>query len=645
MSVVASKEPIFTQPDWAALGRDGPLTRATVRRSLLVYAAVCLLGLLPSLFGASPAWQAFGLGLWLPGAGFIAVGGWWSLLFPVTLLLFAGALIAWFGAGMVIAPVIVCGAVAAALVAVALIGDSTWGGAAYVVPLLTAAVVTYQWRRIAAHVARDRLRLDARRQFLPRAIDMAKARAVAVPYPAERELNEAQLGMARYALDRALQPIGDLNGYDHRDQFQTAALRYQINHLGFALALLQCHYTPSFQGYLGQAQRNLIEQYLQRRIWNYWIYETAWGHLNLTNFDPASRDNIMLTGWLGLHANLYMIASGDRRYGDLGSLTFRLNERTAYAHDAHSLARSVAENFERAKFCLYPCEPNWIYPICNHYGMTSLVAHDTLFGTKYAETHLEHWLHRLDNEFTDAKGSIIGLRSELTGWVPPFPSGELGYANFTHAFAPDRAWRLWSIARTELEPLVRRIDGEDVLVFPGAGFDFGNYGRGHVSGYAGTLACAREFGDADFAAAAARGLDRAGGLDVSAEGRRYTKGSNLANASALQGLLLQRDDYRRLVTQGPAASTRNGPILTDASYPDVLVARAFSHSEDLELTLYPGKSPGRQTIKVERLQRHRRYAVTGSNTGTETVVADGEGAASLVVNLHERTPVRLTPAD
>jgi hypothetical protein len=160
---------------------------------------------------------------------------------------------------------------------------------------LTAAVVTYQWRRIAAHVARDRLRLDARRQFLPRAIDVAMARAVAAPDPAQRELSEAQLGMARYALDRALQPIGDLNGYDHRDQFQTAALRYQINHLGFSLALLQCHYAPSFQGYLGQAQRNLIEQYLQRKIWNYWIYETAWGHLNLTNFDPANRDNIMLT--------------------------------------------------------------------------------------------------------------------------------------------------------------------------------------------------------------------------------------------------------------------------------------------------------------------------------------------------------------
>lgn len=639
MSSVVSREAMLTQPDWEALGREGPLTRATVRRSLIVYAAFCVTGLLPVFFGGSPGAQAFGLGLWLPGAGFIAAGGWWVLLFPVTLVLFAGSLIAWFGAGMVIAPVIVWGG--AALLAAAATGDSIWAASPYVVPVLTAAAITFQWRRIASHVRADRVRLEARKQFLPRALDMATARAVAAPDVAQRELTQAQLGMARYALDRALQPIGDLNGYDHRDQFQTAALRYQINHLGFALAMLQCHYTPSFQGYLGKAQRNLIEQYLQRRIWNYWIYETSWGHLNVTNFDPANRDNIMLTGWLGLHVNLYMLASGDRRYAEPGSLTFRLNDRTAYPHDTHTLARSVEENFRRAKFCLYPCEPNWIYPICNHYGMTSLVAHDTLFGTRHVEEHLDHWLHRLDNEFTDAKGSIIGLRSELTGWVPPFPSGELSYANFTNTFAPDRAWRLWSIARTELEGLVRKIDGQDVLEFPGEGFDFGNYKRGHVASYGSALSCAREFGDEEFAAAIQRGLDRHGGLNVSAEGRRYTNGSNLANAVVLQGMLLNRDDYGQLVTQGPAESTRRGPMLTDASYPDVLVARAFSRGDDLDLALYPGKSPGRQSLKIERLQINRRYAVTGA--ATDTVVADSNGIASIDVDLNGRTPVSIKP--
>src|SRR5207249_3138971 len=52
-------------------------------------------------------WQAAGLGLLFPGAGFISVGGWALLLIPTTLALFALAAFAWFGSGMVMAPVIV----------------------------------------------------------------------------------------------------------------------------------------------------------------------------------------------------------------------------------------------------------------------------------------------------------------------------------------------------------------------------------------------------------------------------------------------------------------------------------------------------------------------------------------------------------
>jgi hypothetical protein len=106
--------------------------------------------------------------------------------------------------------------------------------------------------------------------------------------------------------------------------------------------------------------------------------------------------------------------------------------------------------------------------------------------------------------------------------------------------------------------------------------------------------------------------------------------------------LLQRDDYGQLVTQGPAESTRRGPVLTDASYPEVLVARAFSRGEDLELTLYPGKSDGQQSLKVERLQPNRRYMVSGA--ACDTLVADSSGSASLTVRLSGRSPVRITPA-
>src|SRR5258708_12501776 len=86
----------------------GPVTSARHRRIAMIYAAMCLLGLLPTIFGMSPALQAAGLGMWIPGGGFLAVGGWAILLFPLTLALFALAVFPWFRAGIVIAPVIIC---------------------------------------------------------------------------------------------------------------------------------------------------------------------------------------------------------------------------------------------------------------------------------------------------------------------------------------------------------------------------------------------------------------------------------------------------------------------------------------------------------------------------------------------------------
>src|SRR6266851_9426644 len=111
--------------------------------------------------------------------------------------------------------------------------------------------------------------------------------------------------------------------------------------------------TPSFYGYLSQAQRNLIELYLDRRIWGYWLWESAWGHLNLTDPDPAAKDNIMLTGWFGIQLCMYMSNTGDRRYAEPGSLPFRRNLRRVYHHDAHTIAQSVMKNFLDSEFCLY----------------------------------------------------------------------------------------------------------------------------------------------------------------------------------------------------------------------------------------------------------------------------------------------------
>ena len=620
----------------------GPVTAARQRRTAMIYAAVWALGLLPLLTGASAGWQAAGLGLWMPGAGFVAVGGWAALLFPLTLALFVVSLIAWFWAGLVLAPVTVWGGTALIAGAMATNGATAID---YGVVLAAMAGVTYFFRNRneTARVAGLAKRMT-RAAFLPASLAEVNVKAAARPDETTREIAEDDLKSLRYLLDRALQPVNEFNGFDIIDQFQPAALRYQINHMGFALGIAQGAYMPNFQGYMGQAQRNLIEKYLLRKVWGYWVYESCWGHLNFTNFDPAAKDNIMLTGWFGMHVGQYMLNSGDRRYGEKGSLTFRLNDKTSYVHDLHTIIGSVVSNYDRynEQFCLYPCEPNWIYPICNHYGMTSLATHDRLYGTTHVAKFLPGWLDKLDTEFTNEAGSIIGLRSQHLGFEVPFPVGEAGYANFADCFAPERARRLWAIARKEIEPAITvDADGKKRISLPGKGIDAGNYSAGHTASYGSILMGAREFGDEEIAQAALRSLELDCNMTEAGGTRRYLKGSNLANISAATGRLMRVGDFRRSFVEGPSEATLKGPMLTDASYPQVLVARAYSHGDDLELALYAGIADGAQEIALGQLKAGATYAVTGAPT--PSITADDKGTARLTVLLSGRTAISIRP--
>ncbi|HYL57411.1 MAG TPA: hypothetical protein VEU51_00970 [Candidatus Acidoferrales bacterium] len=618
----------------------GPVTSARHRRNASIYAAMCVLGLVPTILGISPELQAAGLGLLIPGGGFLAVGGWASLIFPLTMALFALAVFAWFAAGMVIAPIIVW--LGSALLAGKMVGDQIWFLSPYLIVAAVAGIAIYAYRRQHGRKTAELAKLEARK----RSIGVAIAEAIEVAAPvlsmAERELTPDDLAASRYALDRALQPVGQLNGYDRVDQFQTSALRYQINHLGYALGMLQCMYTPSFHGYLSQAQRNLIELYLDKRIWGYWLWESAWGHLNLTDPDPAAKDNIMLTGWFGIQLCMYMSNTGDRRYAEPGSLPFRRNKHRVFNHDAHTIAQSVMKNFLDSEFCLYPCEPNWVYPICNHYGMTSLKIYDRVFGTKCVPSVLDRWLKSLDTEFTDYSGSVIGLRSSITGIRFPFPAGDAGFAGFENCFAPDRAQRMWATARQDLKYIIKPdATGANRISLPGRGFDFGNYRSGYTGAYAMLMDTAREFGDYEIADAALRALDQDCGRADDGGVLRYSKGSNLSNAMAMRARIHRRDDFRRTIAEGPPEASLRGPLLTDAKYPDVLVARAFSNGEDLDLVLYPGSQNDRQEIRVERLRPGANYAMR--NGSEHAFTADNNGAASLSVELHGRTPIHIVP--
>lgn len=637
-SIDSVAAPTLSRPET----RNGPVTQARLRRTTLLYAAMCLLGSLPVLAGAAAGWQAAGLGLWMPGAGFIGVGGAAALLFPLTLALFGLSLVAWFWAGAVVAPVLVW--VGSAALAGTMAGSAIWPGAPFLVPALTLATLLFFRARATRRSAANREKYATRAGFLPQALEAVERRAAPAPAPGERELDPDDLAALRYALDRALQPLDAWNGFDILDQFQPAALRYQLNHLGYALSLARCHYAPSFTGYLDQAQRNLIEKFLQKRVWNYWVYESCWGHLNFRDFDPIARDNIMLTGWFGLQVGQYMVSSGDRRYAEPGSLSFRLSPRTVYTHDFHSVAQSIVDGFYKSDFCLFPCEPNWIYPICNHYGMAAVATHDRLFGTTHVSEQLPRFLEMLGNEFTDESGSLIGLRSKHTGLAVPFPATEVGYTWFANCFAPGRARNLWATSRHELEPcLVEDVEGRRRLSLPGSPLDFGNYRSSPAYAYATYLTAAREFGDEEVAEAALRSLETDCELASDGGVQRYARASNLSNAQALQGRLMRQGDFRAVAVEGPPASAHSGSILAEARYPDVLVAKAFGGGDGLELVLYPGAAPGRHAIRIEQLRANGSYALEGAETASFR--ADASGCAALEVELRGRTALRVVARD
>lgn len=619
----------------------GPVTAARQRRTALAYAAMFLLGLYPLVAGLSPALVSAGIGLWLPGAGFLAVGGWAALLFPLTLFVFLFSLVAWFWAGMVVAPVIVW--LGSAALAASITEGYTWDGAPWLAVASVGGIALAFQRRNSRLRAEGRAKAIARTAFLPASLAEVRAQTAETPDPATREMGPEELAALRYLLDRALQPIEEWGGFDVIDQFQPAALRYQLNHMGFALGVAQGAYLPSFHGYLGRAQRNLIDKYLLKKVWGYWVYESCWGKLNFTNWDPADRDNIMLTGWFGMHVGQYMLNSGDTRYLDPGSLTFRLNAKTAYVHDFRTIVGSVKSNYDTAEFGLFACEPNWIYPICNHYGMGALKVEDAVCGTDNVARYLPGWFEKTEQKFTDESGSIIGLRSQHTGLPIPLPVGEAGYAPFQNCFAPESAKELWAIARKEIAPAIHAgPDGKPRIMLPGAGLDTGNYKPGHATAYAAIMMGAREFGDVEIVEAAKNSLDADCGREVKGGVLRYTKGSNDANVYAALAQLMRTGDFRRSFAEGPPKSCLSGPILEDATYPEVLVARAYSDGMGLELVLHPGRGAGVQKIGIARLKPGARYRVTGATEGE--ITASSSGTVTLTIDLDGRTEVTLVAA-
>jgi hypothetical protein len=588
----------------------------------------------------APAWvQSTAAGALLPGGGLFATGH--AALGGLTLALFAVAIFLWWAVGTVLLPPI---AWLGSAVAAGLLADTPPSGA----HLATTAAVLPSITLLAYAVHRFRHR---RQQRTGRAINQALA-GVTFPVTGDDvasraaliELTREDLEFQRYAFDLALQPLDRFDGFAHHDQFREAALRYQLFFLGYTLSMAQYTSTPAFSGYLAEAQQRAIEKVLDRRVWGYWALENAWGNLSLRRDPIDTTGNVMLTGYLGTQIGLYETLN-DRRYSAPGSLSFQWSGDERYAHSYGSVAESIVRNIEGNDFALFSCEPNWIYSICNTYGLNTLLTHDRLHGTDLMGRGGDRMRRAFQTEFLRPDGKVIGMRSKHLGLTWNFWTGvavQLTTALWLHPAMPDFAQRTWWLLRPQLE--IR--DG--LLKLPralSAKVDPGNYSFGSDL-YAMSIAelTAREMGDEEIARAARRTVEATAPVLREHGAAKFDGMSPITSMYSLMARSMRAGSLRDLVAFGAPEAWTTGPRLSQVAYPEVLVARAETDGRDLRLVLHPGADAVRTRIEVDRLTPHGRYRAEGVVDGDAVFTADVSGRAGIRVDLGGRTEVAVRPA-
>jgi hypothetical protein len=604
---------------------SGSTSRRRQVRTVGLYGLTVLAATLTMALSSQPSVHAVALGMIAPGSGFLV----WSMPAPLhgmlpALLAAAGALVVmlalvkWFATGNVIAP---AAAWILSALAAGMTGPVTDAAPIPTIPWIVPAVdssVVAGWfvfflltQRIQPSAAPCRLTTAS----MPTAHDVERA-----------ELTPETLQLMRLVLDRALQPVDRFAGFEWTDQFQTSAVRYQINFMSYALSLAQRTHLSAFQGYLHDAQRNLAAKQQDHRIWRYWRQENLWGHLSACA-DPIPRDNIMFSGFVATQLALFQNATGLRNYNDEASLVFEHPSGRRFVYSLPTIVDLLTESYRRAPFCLLACEPHWIYPLCNSITAAGLRAH----SPQQWEIIRERLREKLEDEFTTPVGRFLPFRSSLTGFAPPPLGGAVMEAMpiyFLSALFPDLARRHWDGLRPALAPDRLRRSCWPV--------DVGNYRFTRASSYAGVAIAAVEMGEKEITDRVLEAFDSEC-PSLLHEGVRHRPGVSLwSHAVELMARCGAGGTLRDLV-ENPTPPELPGPYLAHAPYPKVLVAHAVRERSTLRLVLYPGSQSCVADLRLGGLPRGRTFALRG--VPQEEGRADDHGNAVLSVALEGRTEI------
>ncbi|UKK84077.1 hypothetical protein L7H23_16135 [Sphingopyxis sp. BSN-002] len=556
------------------------------------------------------------LGLVFPGLGFTTWAsadqlwpalGWAGL----SLSAFGLSLLIWFGTGNILAPPALLGLSAllashperAGLDPLPLSAD--W-------PLVAGPAL---WAVAGAVWLRPRRRRPRRVHAAPAGWDMAPTPGTA------GELSVEDLRRQRLLFDRALQPAGDFRGFEWRDQFQTAAIRYQVNFLSYALAAAQARYAPAAGACFEAAQGKLLHKIGDHRLWRYWQLENAWGRLRL-DADPVPDENIMYSGFTALQMSLSGLPD---------DLVLHRQGREWRRYSLDRIAGRLADQYRMSPYGLLACEPNWIYPLCNLITAAGIKAAGARNGTDRWTGMADDFREALLREATRADGRFIAFRSALTGIAPPAPGGIVMQSFpclFLNALDPDLAQEQWHAVRAELG----RRDWRK-LFWP---IDVGNYGFSRAAGYAATAAAAAEMGDAGVMHECLARLDTECPLRSDRGVIHRDRASLWAHCLEMIARSIGRDRLRTMVG---AAREQDGPRLVRTNYPDVLIARAVAGARSLDLVLYPGSDVTVSTIAIGGLLPGRHY-LTGL-AQPKFLRADPSGVATIEIELRGRTQLSI----
>jgi Linalool dehydratase/isomerase len=622
---------------------SGEASKPLKSRALKVYAVMFAIGLLPQLFMMDAVWRTAGLGLMFPGGGFLTLGGWGLVMFAINLVLMLAACAVWQLMANAVAPLFIW--VGSLLLAMA-IAPADVGAFPVLLVIGAVAGFTLLVRYLSDKTLREeQARLHTRNQYLPQAIADLRENAVPAPVAGTRETTLEELKALRYCLDRGMQPVNDFNGFDLIEQFQTSAIRYQLNYLLWALQVYQCHYTPNFHGYLNQAQCNLIDKITVPVVWKWWRWESMLGAFSF-DFDPIAKDNIMFGGFTSVNIAMYTANTGDDRYLQPGALRFEENPNQAYEHDLESILAAGRMNHKTACYGpLYPCEPRLTYSLCNIWGNLAHLTADRIFDTQYSPQMAASLKPLQMSEMMGIDGSPHSGRVNTLGIRMPvytcnFVSAQWGW--MATPLYPDLSERTWAVLKQETVDLDSNGDVRlDTMAYDRV--DTGNYRKGESGVHGQYLVLAQEMGDREVAEAIIRKFDKDFGRVESNGVVAYTKASNLNNAVSVLGKLTRTGDIRKCVNEGPGENCLKGPVLDTVSYPEVLVAKAYSSDgAGLELVVYPGTSQTRQTLAISRLQPNAVYAVSiGSEQSRLTTTANGTAELNCVMD--GRTEIHITP--